>query len=116
MKCFLPVLLLFLVESSSARQPGYCTRITGDELKYCLALLNSSKDACSEIASEEKKYTCHARLRYDEDICGVIDDKAGQTRCLELVRKDERLRKRYAYSLSTRYHQSGETRVVFDSK
>jgi hypothetical protein len=96
MKYLLSILLVVSAESSIARTPGYCAFMAGDDLKYCLALVLPNKDACSEIVSEEKKYTCHARLRYDQNICSVIEDKTGQKRCLELVRKDERLRKRYA--------------------
>lgn len=95
----LAITLLFwsLVASPAfARHPWDCLPHRGDDSNYCAAIAIGDYKYCDLIEHEGKKFTCHARIRFDTNICLVIDNIKDRNYCLNLVRKEIQIKNDYA--------------------
>lgn len=90
------LLLALSCAGAVARHPWDCIGLGGDEGNYCRALFHNDKSFCDNISHEGMKFTCHARTRFNKNICAVIDDKKDRNYCLQIVSKEIKIRNEYA--------------------
>lgn len=95
-KIFMTLVLSGTVISAEARHPWDCIGLAGDEGSYCRAIYHNDFSFCEKIISDGMKFTCHARTRFDENICSVIDDKNDRQYCFKLVREETKVKDAYA--------------------
>ena len=97
-----PLLALFLtgaVTSTEAGHPWDCIGLASDEGNYCRAIYHNDFFFCDKIVHDGMKFTCHARTRFDENICAVIELKQDKQYCFKLVREETKIKDAYAARL-----------------
>lgn len=95
-KALLALVLASAVTSTPARHPWDCIGLAGDEGNYCRAIYHNDFAFCDKIMHEGMKFTCHARTRFDENICAVIEIKKDKKYCFKLVREETKIKNAYA--------------------
>ncbi len=87
---------LICTASAYARHPWDCPIEGGEQANYCFGINLGEPKFCDRIEHEGMKFTCHARVRFDTNICLVIDNPKDRKYCLNLVRKEIKTREEYS--------------------
>jgi hypothetical protein len=88
---FLTILSLMTLDVH-ARHPWDCMPGEGDGSNYCWALHLNDFTHCDKISHEGMKFTCHARIRLNKEICSVIDSKKDRNYCVRIVSTEMKIR------------------------
>jgi len=90
-----------ILSSAVARHPWDCNPGSNETDFYCFALHFNDFSLCDKISHEGMKFTCHARLRLDKNICTVIDSRQDRNYCFRIVSTELKIRDQMVRSITT---------------